>query len=74
MNKVNSSVPNYSQIAQKSVDNSSEGIKRARYHAINGVTPPTKDIYNRFYRKDFPIPKNKIQEIESEMIDLLKVK
>lgn len=36
------------------------------------MTAPTKDIRNRFFRKDFPIDPKEIREVEKEMINILK--
>jgi hypothetical protein len=32
--------------------------------ARDGLTPPTVDIRNRFFKKDFPITKEEIERIE----------
>lgn len=43
------------------------------YLAKSGLTPPTKHIRQRYFRKDLPISEREMQEIESEIVDIQRV-
>lgn len=51
-----------------------KGTRNVKYLGKDGITAPTKDIRNRFFRKKFPVPREKIREVEKEMVDILKVR
>ncbi len=63
---------NFKDLAKKVVTKSERGDHTVKYLARNGLTPPTKDIRNRFFRKEFPVPKEEISKIEKEMVKVLK--
>lgn len=39
--------------------------------AKDGITPPTKGVRTRFFRKDFDVPRTEIREVEDEMVKIL---
>lgn len=49
-----------------------EDIKKVRYIARDGITPPTKCIRTRFFRKHFDVPYEEIRKVEDEMNEILK--
>lgn len=64
-------VPNFQFLACKQLIKSGNEYK-VRYLARDGLTPPTKDIRNRFFRKEFPVERSEIREVEQEMVSILK--
>ena len=62
-------VPEYEKVAKKS--NNTDQMGRGSYEARDGLTPPTKCIRTRFFRKDFPVPPNRVREVEEEMSRIL---
>lgn len=48
-------LPNFNSIAKKIVESEGENKNKVKYLAKNGLTPPTVDIRNRYFRKEFPI-------------------
>lgn len=53
-------LPNFDQIAKKIVESDGDNKSKVKYLAKNGITPPTVDIRNRFFRKEFPITREQI--------------
>ena len=60
------------KIAHKTVELLDNQFKRARYIARDGITPPTKCIWTRFFRKHFDVPYSEIRGVEDEMAEILK--
>ena len=50
-----------------------ENKSLVKYMGRDGLTAPTKDIRNRYFRKEFPVPREEVMRIEKEMCDTLKV-
>ncbi len=46
--------------------------KQVIYQARDGLTAPTKDVVERFFRKKFPFSKETIRETERDMVNLMK--
>jgi len=65
-------VPNNAKIAHKTPEVISEKFKKGRYIARDGISPPTKCIRTRFFRKQFNVPYREIQEVEDEMAEILQ--
>ena len=64
--------PNFNIIAKKDILLTRNNDEKVKYLARDGLTPPTKDIRNRFFRKEFPVVPKEIREVEKEMINILK--
>ena len=64
--------PNFNVLAKKTVLETKNKDQKIKYLARDGLTAPTKDIRNRFFRKDFNVDKKEIREVEKEMINILK--
>ena len=51
-------------MAKKTIEIQENGNKEVRYIGRDGLTAPTKDIRNRFFRKEFPVSKKEIEHVE----------
>lgn len=65
-------VPNYQKVAKKVVEQVNEMQTKTKYYARDGLTPPTKCIRTRYFRKSLNIPPGKMSEIEEEMCEILE--
>ena len=65
-------VEGFDLLAKKLVELQENGKKEVRYLGRDGLTAPTKDIRNRFFRKEFPVSKEEIESVEREMVNILK--
>lgn len=62
---------NFEEIGKKIVETKDQCRPQVKYLARDGLTPPTKSIRTRFFRKDFNVSPEKIREVEDEMFDIL---
>lgn len=60
--------PNIMKISEKN----ERGRKKAKYLHKDGLTPPTKGVREKYFRKDIAIPTADVKNIESQMIENLK--
>ena len=57
-------VQGFKILAKKTIEIQENGNKEVRYIGRDGLTAPTKDIRNRFFRKEFPVSKKEIEHVE----------
>lgn len=65
-------VPDFAALAAKTVEVSEKGARTVRYLARDGLTPPTVDVRNRFFRRGFPVAPERVGQVEREMVAILK--
>ena len=56
---------------KRKVEDLEDGTTAVIYEARDGLTPPTKCIRSRYFRKKFDVPYKKVREIEEEMTKIL---
>ena len=67
-------MPKFDQFAAKVIEEDIKGNKKLNYLAKSGLTAPTKNIRSRFFRKNFPVSRDEVREVEREIMDILKVR
>ena len=65
-------VPGHQKIAHRTFEYMDDNYVKIKYIARDGLTPPTKCIRTRFFRKHFDVPFEEIREVEDEMVKILK--
>ena len=65
-------VPKHEKVAKKVMQSSDPSQPpKPVYLARDGLTPPTKCIRSRYFRKDFPVPQKEIRKVEDKMSIIL---